>query len=155
MPFGDFTMTALVQREGPRLRYDDPEARGKLVSALEYIGRADYFRTLGVTMLRGREFTAAEEIGIGGTPPVIIDAALAAQLFPNDDPIGQVLQFGAEVDPACRSGRCRSSASRRPCATICSPREAEPHIYLPSGATECHAHVRLRARGRGRRTPTP
>ena len=42
----------------------------KLAFPQEYIVGADYFRTLGVTLLRGREFTAAEEIGSGGTPPV-------------------------------------------------------------------------------------
>ena len=59
--------------KGPRLKNEDPEARGKLVHVLEYTITSDYFRTLGLTMLRGREFTAAEEAGVGGTPPVIID----------------------------------------------------------------------------------
>src|SRR5688500_8084247 len=80
IPFGDFTVTSLVQREGPRLRYDDPEARGKLVSALEYVISADYFSTLGLTMLRGRDFTAAEETRVSGIRPVIIDKALADRL---------------------------------------------------------------------------
>ncbi len=31
LPFGEYTMTSRVQREGPRLRNEDPAARGKLV----------------------------------------------------------------------------------------------------------------------------
>ncbi len=135
IPFGDYTMTARVQREGPRLRNEDPAAKGALVGALEYQVGAGYFSTLGVPMLRGREFTAAEEIGIGGTPPVIIDAALAARLFPNEDPVGRLLQFGADSH----------GADAKPMEIVgVAPtlrhelfaNEAEEHIYLPSGGTQ-------------------
>ena len=135
LPFGDYTMGAAVQREGRRLKNEEPEARGKLVHALEYVITSDYFRTLGMPMLRGREFSAAEEIGVSGTPPVIIDDALAKRLFPDEDPVGQVLQFGAD------SG----SADSRPMEIIgVAPtlrhdlftNEAEEHIYLPSGASQ-------------------
>ena len=134
VPFGDFTMGAVVQREGRRLKNEEPEARGKIAHVLEYMITADYFRTIGMPMLRGREFTAAEEIGEGGTPPVIIDAALAATLFPNEDPVGQMLQFGAD------SG----DAESRPMTIVgVAPtvrhdlfaEKPEEHIYLPSGAS--------------------
>lgn len=95
VPFGDYTMGASVQREGPRLKSEDPDARGKLSQVLEYVVTADYFRTIGVPMLRGREFTMAEEAAEGGTPPIIVDKALADELFPNEDPVGQLLQYGA------------------------------------------------------------
>jgi hypothetical protein len=124
----------VVQREGPRLRNEDPEARGKLVRSMEYVVTADYFRTLGLPMLRGREFNTGEEIGIGGTPPVVIDKALANRLFGNEDPVGQLLQYGADA------GR----ADSKPMLIIgVAPAlrhdlfaaEPEPHIYLPFGAT--------------------
>lgn len=95
LPFGDYTMGAAVQREGPRLKNEDPEARGKLAHVLWYTIGSDYFRTLAVPLLRGREFTAAEEAGAVGTPVAIIDKALADALFANEDPIGQFLQYGA------------------------------------------------------------
>jgi predicted permease len=133
LPFGDYTIGAVVQREGPRLKNEDPNARGKIAQTLEYVITADYFRTLGLSMVRGREFTAAEESDEGGTPPVIIDQALADRLFANEDPVGQLLQFGAD------SG----TADSRPMLIVgVAPtvrhdlfeRQPEAHIYRPTGA---------------------
>ena len=135
LPFGDYSTSAAVQREGPRLRNEDPAARDKLIYPQEYTVGADYFRTLGVTMLRGREFSAADEVGVGGTPPVIVDKALADRLFSNEDPVGQILQFGADSH----------GADAKPMQIIgVAPtirhdlfeREPEPHIYLPSGGSQ-------------------
>jgi predicted permease len=132
VPFGDYTMGASVQREGPRLKAEDKS--GKLAQVLDYVITADYFRTLGVSMLRGREFTAAEEADQGGTAPVIIDQALADKLFANEDPVGQLLQFGAD------SG----TADSKPMLIVgVAPTirhdlfetNPEAHIYRPSGGT--------------------
>ena len=100
LPFGDYSFGSAVQREGPRLKNEDPDAASKIVHAQTYTVTADYFRTIGLTMVRGREFTAAEEAAIGGTPPVIIDAGLADRLFANENPIGQLLQYGADAGGA-------------------------------------------------------
>lgn len=134
VPFGDYTIGARVQREGPRFKNEDPAGTGKLVPVLDYIVTADYFRTLGLTMLRGREFTAAEEAGAGGTPPVIIDKALADKLFANDDPIGQLLQFGADsgADDSTPMLIVGVAPTLRHDLFANSP---EPHIYRASGST--------------------
>jgi len=51
-----------------------------------------YFRTLGVPLLRGREFTDAD---IEGAPGVlIIDQAMASMVFGREDPIGKHLRLG-------------------------------------------------------------
>jgi len=135
VPFGDYSITGPVQREGPRLKNEDPDAAGKLVHAHLYTVTSDYFRTLGLTMVRGREFTAAEEAAVGGTVPVIIDAGLAERLFANEDPVGQLLQHGAnggtpESTPmlivGVAPGIKHDLFERRP----------EPHIYLPSGSSQ-------------------
>lgn len=135
VPFGDFTVTSLVQRDGPRLKADDPDARGKLVSALEYVVGADYFETLGLALMRGRGFTTAEEAAVSGITPVIIDAALAARLFADEDPIGQTLQFGAEVTR--HDGRPMQIVGVAPTVRHdLFSTEPEPHIYIPFGATD-------------------
>ncbi len=50
---------------------------------------ASYFRTLGLTMLKGRGFT--EDDRQGSTPVVIINHRLAEKFFPAGDPLGQRL----------------------------------------------------------------
>jgi len=52
-----------------------------------------YFSTLGVSILRGRGFTAADR---DGAPRVaIVDDAMASRTWPGQDPIGRRLKFGA------------------------------------------------------------
>lgn len=135
IPFGDMSMGASVQREGPRLKGEDPAAKGKLVQALQYIVSADYFRALGLPMLRGREFTAAEEMGRSGSRPVIIDAALADKLFPNEDPVGHVLQFGAGSREAFAEQPMDIIGVAPTVRHDLFEREPEPHIYLSTGAS--------------------
>ena len=147
IPFGDITMTATVQREGPRLKNEDPEAKGKLFRAQQYTITSDYFRALGLTMLRGREFTRGEEADSSGVEPVIIDAPLAALLFPDEDPVGRVLQFGeqsggSEAQPmqvvGVAPGLRHDLLERAP----------EAHIYLSSGRSLAnHMYVYARAAG--------
>ncbi len=96
IPFGDYSFGSTVQREGPRLKNEDRQAAAKLVHAQAYAITSDYFKTLGLRMLNGREFTAAEDVGVGGTAPVIIDPGVAERLFPNENPVGQLLQYGAD-----------------------------------------------------------
>jgi predicted permease len=135
LPFGDYSFNTAVQRDGPRLRNEDPDAPSKIVHAQTYTVTSDYFRTVGLTMVRGREFTPAEEAAIGGTPPVIIDTGLADRLFANENPIGQLLQYGADA----------GGADARPMLIVgVAPgvkhdlfeNRPEPHIYLPSGGAE-------------------
>jgi len=53
-----------------------------------------YFRTMGIPLLRGREFSERDRLD---TPDaVIINEELARRFFPGEDPIGKRLQFAAE-----------------------------------------------------------
>ena len=136
LPFGDYSFGAAVQREGPRLKNEDPDAyAGKIVHAQYYTITSDYFRALGLSMVRGREFTAAEETGVGATAPVIIDTGLADRLFANENPIGRLLQFGAD------SG---TSESKPMVIVGVAPgvkhdlfeNQPEPHVYVVSSAND-------------------
>jgi hypothetical protein len=145
IPFGDLSITRRVQADGPRLRGNEPGAGGKLVGAQYYIVGADYFRTLGIEVVAGREFNAAEETSSGGVISAIIDEPLARRLFPNETPVGRRLQFGAD-DEDVGSGRAVQivglvKATRHDLFE----REPEPHLYLPSGqayVSTMHLHVR-------------
>jgi hypothetical protein len=136
LPFGEYSFGEDVQRGGPRLKNGDPDADGKLLRVQSYTVTSDYFKTLGLRMVQGREFTAAEEATVGGTtPPVIVDVTLAERLFANENPVGQLLQHGAD------SG----TADSRPMVVVgVAPavkhnlfeNRPEAHIYVPSGAAD-------------------
>jgi len=53
----------------------------------------DFLNALGVTLRRGRLLTPQDR---AGAPPVtVVNQALARQLFPDQDPIGQRVTFGS------------------------------------------------------------
>jgi len=55
---------------------------------------SDYFRALGVPLLKGRFFSDADRT----TPVLIINETMAKKYFPNQDPIGKRIQTG-DPDP--------------------------------------------------------
>jgi putative ABC transport system permease protein len=62
------------------------------VTTLHIIDR-DYFHTLGIPLLRGREFNLQDD-AVGALPVVIISQRLAQQIFPGEDPIGRRIRPG-------------------------------------------------------------
>ena len=52
----------------------------------------DYFRTLGIPLLRGRMF--GEQDDLNSPHVAVISHALARKRWPNQDPIGQTIEFG-------------------------------------------------------------
>ena len=78
-PFSDFTLNVSVEIPGTSLL-----VLGNAVSA-------DYFRTLGVAVIEGREFTAADR---AGSPLVaMVNRTLAERLWPGRPAVGRVLTF--------------------------------------------------------------
>ena len=64
-----------------------PDAGG--TTAFRMVSR-DYFNTVGMHLVKGRSFEPSDREGSDRV--VIINEALAAKYFPNEDPLGQVLQ---------------------------------------------------------------
>src|SRR5437016_9253499 len=54
----------------------------------------DYFQTMGIPLLRGRDFISSE--GVEGSGVAIINEALAKRLRKNQDPLGQRMTFFGE-----------------------------------------------------------
>jgi putative ABC transport system permease protein len=52
----------------------------------------DYFRTMGIPLLRGRVFTGADTAE-NAPPNIIINETMAKHYWPNEDPIGKRLRF--------------------------------------------------------------
>jgi putative ABC transport system permease protein len=52
-----------------------------------------YFRTMGIRLLQGREFTAQDNRQ-DAPPVVIVSDTLASRFWPGEDPVGKRIQFG-------------------------------------------------------------
>jgi len=87
----------LIEGHQPAAELDDlPKADGSAVTP-------DYFRALGVPLLRGRDFTEADQLH---APAVrIINESFARRYFPNEDPLGKRLAAPDRDDPRQPAGR--------------------------------------------------
>ncbi len=69
-----------------------PMAKGDLPSADFFAVTPAYFRTMGISFLKGRDFTEHDE---HKSPPVVmVSEAFARKFFPNEDPIGKHIKPG-------------------------------------------------------------
>jgi predicted permease len=91
VPFGDFHEGQQVERVGGPARPDQPA----LVNATYRVIGAHYFRALNLPMIRGREFTEAEELSADAPRVAIVDERFARRLFGADDPLGQMIRYAA------------------------------------------------------------
>ncbi|HWA28931.1 MAG TPA: ADOP family duplicated permease [Lacunisphaera sp.] len=96
IPHSTIDINRPVQRAGFML---DPEAKPATAAEGRFfyvpwnaVG-ADYFRAMGLPMLRGRAFTRAETEDRDSPLVAVIDEALARKLWPDGDALGQQIQI--------------------------------------------------------------
>jgi predicted permease len=136
VPLGAMTESKMV-----RLKDADPGVDTTFV-----VVGSSYFDTLRMPMLRGREFTEAEDEPGSGPPVAIVDRRLAERIFGTEDPVGRQIRMSAHktqapdtytivgVAPDMRQHLFEDSPS--------------PHVYVPTGMrfnTIMNLHVRLAA----------
>jgi putative ABC transport system permease protein len=111
----DYDMPVIVHgRPQPRVG-EEPQADLRMVTE-------GYFRTMGIPLLSGREFTAFD--GPATTPVMIINDTLARQMFPGQDPIGQRVQlYGRAREIVGMVGSVRHHGFSR---------DARPEMILPN-----------------------
>ena len=73
--------------EGRRL---DPS---NLTSAGWQLAGANYLKTLGIQLVKGRDFTT-QDMQAGATPVAIVNEKMAARYWPNEDPLGRRITVG-------------------------------------------------------------
>ena len=141
VPFGLFSESREVVPVGA----DDPAGRAASFTLVA----DDYFRALGLSMLRGREFTRTETEGGSGAAAVIVDETFARALWPNADPLGQVVRLRRRNG---QLGDVRTVVGVAPGRrSQIFDQQPTPHVYLPAGAeyrANMNLHVRLAAPGR-------
>jgi predicted permease len=107
VPFGMRNSARSVQRAGLRPGPGDnpaTAAEGLAFSARFNSVGADYFRTLGLPLLRGRAFTPAEATSSAAPAVAIIDEALARKLWPDGNALGQRIQYPRPNAPVAKGG---------------------------------------------------
>jgi predicted permease len=136
VPLGSMT-------EGKTVRLKDTD---KGIHAIFVVVGSGYFDTLRMPMLRGREFTAAEDEPGPGQRSVVIDRRLASRLFAEEDPVGRQVRIPPnDTDPAQSYTVVGVAPEMRHNLFEDAP---EPHVYAPYGSrfnTIMNLHIRLAA----------
>lgn len=160
MPFSEFTETKDVQKAGAPIRRSQtggstsmgfgPGEADKfegLVDSIFTSVAADYFKTVGLKVEQGREFTQAEELTPSDNRIAIIDETLATRLFGVANPIDQLVQW----ETGGRSLVARVVGVVAPSRHQLLENGMRPHIFTPFGQdfrAAAYLHVRTSA-------PTP
>jgi predicted permease len=79
-------------------RQDKPMRNSDLPAVDSYYVTTDYFRTLGIPVLRGRLFTTADVANSQTAPVAIISQTTADKMFAGENPLGKQIQLGGWDD---------------------------------------------------------
>ncbi|MEZ5417402.1 MAG: ADOP family duplicated permease [Vicinamibacterales bacterium] len=103
---------------------------GQMANALYRVIDADYFSTLGIRVVRGRDFGPADR----DTAPkvAIVSETLARTYFPGEDPVGKTIRINAP-EPTEIVGVAADVHSQQWKAP------AEPELYVPHAQTATRA----------------
>lgn len=144
VPFGLFSDgcnvekldTGAEQRSGT----NSTAASKSLNVAFNIVG-TDYFKTLGLSVMRGREFDAIEASANSSSHVAIIDEPLARQLWPGEDPLGRNLRLSG------KSGTVQIVGVVPGIRNELTDKTPSSHIYVPFGQdyrSSVNLHVRLK-----------
>jgi putative ABC transport system permease protein len=107
------------------------DAQAMAIDAVFNVVGRDYARALGLPMLDGRDFTAAE-LAPGAEPVAIVDDLLARRLWPGDSALGRFILFVDGEGP--EAGRTMRVVGITPTVrhSLSNP-QPFPHVYVPLG----------------------
>jgi putative ABC transport system permease protein len=104
----------------------------------------DYFRTLGIPILRGRPFTAAESTPGSKSKIAIIDKLTAEKLWPGSDALGKHIYIDKQTPDAEVVGVVGNIRDE------IIGGKTQPHLYVPFGpAYQADVHFHLKVAGAG------
>ena len=89
--FNEMSFPLTLEGHGAATAAEQPKAVYRAVTD-------DYFRTLKIPLVKGRGFTAQDDLNT--MPVVIINQATANRFWPGEDPLGKRIRFGEPNDPA-------------------------------------------------------
>jgi putative ABC transport system permease protein len=74
-----------------------PADPGQLPNADYSVACPNYFRTMGIPVLNGREFS--EQDTVGASQVIVINQTMAHKMWPNENPVGRALRLGDSNGP--------------------------------------------------------
>ena len=151
VPFGMITLSRDIQRASDAP--PDRSNKAKLESARFNIVGQDYFKTLGIPLLRGRSFVTAETAGGNKSAVAILDKAAAAKLWPHEEAVGKhirmILGDGTKTQDAEIVGVVGTVQDN------IFGGESQPHLYVPFGQeyqSDMNIHLKVAAQGKDAET---
>jgi putative ABC transport system permease protein len=124
------TTTRLSRAEESRSPGESKSAASGIVGIYSSV-TSGYFESIGVRLLRGRDFTEAEGRAIGANRVCIIDERMAEKLFPGEDALGRRVRY-AEPTSRGNSGEMEIVGIVSRHAHGMEDRESPaPGVYVP------------------------
>ena len=74
-----------------------PAAAGDMPGADYTVACPGYFRTMGIPMLKGREFTSQDTLNAPGV--IVVNETMARAFWPKQDPVGSAIRLGGPGGP--------------------------------------------------------
>lgn len=74
-----------------------PADPGRMPGANYTVACPNYFRTMGIPILKGREFTFQDTLTSPGV--IVINEAMARDFWPGEDPVGKAIRLGGTEGP--------------------------------------------------------
>jgi predicted permease len=142
IPFSDEKRDTAVKTGSPAAVSSgakDSSLESKPVWACHNVIGTDYFKTLGVPLLRGREFARGEIEQTNGARVAIIDDEIARGLWPREDALGRRLQIDRRTGDGNALVASSGSVEMEVVGIVPSlkmelyDKSPSPHIYEPLG----------------------
>jgi predicted permease len=93
VPYGNFSSDRRIIPANAPAHSADPKAPDLSTNGLYTAVTPGYFDTVGVHLLRGRDFTATEAESKDSPRVMIVDEVMAKKLFPDGDALGQRVRY--------------------------------------------------------------
>lgn len=93
---GDLPLEGNAGR-GFQVEGQPPAKPGELPGADYSVACPNYFRTMGIPILKGREFTPQDTLASLGV--IVINQAMAQRFWPKESPIGRAIRLGGSSGP--------------------------------------------------------
>ncbi len=82
---------------GFQIEGQPPADPGHLPGASYSVACPNYFKTMGIPILKGREFTREDSLNAPGA--IVINEAMAQRYWPKEDPVGRAIRLGGSKGP--------------------------------------------------------